>query len=160
MVKKVSFYLLLILILIFFQLYTTPFFFIYALPILFWMELGSKEVYIFLIAAILLDLLSSFYFGFWFVVALLVFFSSNFILKQYLREWTTMTFVVIFSFWQIAYGLFYIILSKTSFSWYLLVDLVWSLIICIIIFMLFGNLKKWLIDQDIINVSQDKDYRF
>lgn len=158
MVKKIIFYFIFILILIFFQLYATPFFFIYALPILLWLELESKEVFIFLIMAIILDLLSSFYFGFWLFFSIFIFFSTSFILKQYLRNWTLLTFVTVFTAWQIIYGLIYILLSHTAFNWWLLLDLFWSILFCIIIFMVLERLKTWLINHDIISVGQSKEF--
>ncbi|MDD3773902.1 MAG: hypothetical protein PHW50_01315 [Patescibacteria group bacterium] len=159
MIKKIIFYVSLVLILIFFQLYTTPFFFIWALPILFWLELGSKEVFIFLITAIFLDLLSSFYFGFWLGLSISVFFFSGLILQQYLREWTLWAFVLVFAFWQIIYGFLYLVLSKTPFTWDLLLDFLWSVVFCIIIFMALEYLKKFLIDQNIVSINPDKEYK-
>jgi hypothetical protein len=154
MVKKIIFYGLLILLLIFFQIYATPLFFVYAVFILFWLGLGAKEVYIFLIAAFFLDLLSSFYFGFWFLLVFLVFFSSGLILKQYLREWTTLTFAIVFTAWQIIYVFLYLFLAKQAWGWNIFFDLILSGVLGLIIFAVLNRLNNWLEKEGLISVDK------
>jgi len=154
MIKKIIFYLLLFLILIFLQLYAIPFFFIYALFILFWVSLETKEIYIFLIGALVLDILSSFIFGFWFILAILIFISTRWVLKSFLKKWTTFTFIIVFMFWQLIYGFSYLILSGQKITWLISLDFVWSLIVGLLIFVLLDFSRNWLEKEELITISK------
>jgi hypothetical protein len=160
MVKKIIFYSLLFLILIFLQLYALPFFFIYALFILFWIGLGAKEIYLFLIVALALDLLSSFYFGFWFIFSITIFFSSGLILRSFLKQWTAFTFILVFMFWELVYGFFYLYLSGRGFSWLIILDFIWIFIFSIIIFILLDFSKVWLERQELITTAKGTEINF
>jgi len=157
MILKIIFYTFLALAAVFLQIYAIPIFFSYGLLVIVWSSSESREIYILLIMALVLDFLSSFFFGFWFLILILVFLSCQLIYKYLLREWSILVFGIIFFVWQTIYTFLYLLLSGTKFSYWLITDVFLSLLFAIIFFVAFDFFKNWFLKKEILTPLKNKE---
>ncbi len=144
MTKKALFYLFLLIIIVVFQVYVRPEFFILGFLILLWVSWEAREVYVFLIAPLLVDLASNLPFGFFVFLSWAYFFLTLWVQKNLFRSWSFWAKSFWFLIGESIYLLFYLEVSQTFSFGILIKNISVAFLFAIILLALAERLRGWL----------------